>query len=259
MKKIILIVVLIVVLIAAIGVKMFFFPSIRDNWFAMDRDRLLKVPPGLVVFRPTHFHDNVYRVIVNAPYKHNGHTVRWIMGRDLPLRIAIAVAYNVNRATVVLPADAPTGHFDFLVTTLDDPPARLQAAIRHKLGLVAQKETQETPVLAIKLVDPNLASLAVSGPAENQGVTYRKGELHFTHLQINDLTDEFERVIDMPVVDETGLTNYYDFSMPWDRQTGERFMLEASSRGTIDKMLNNLGLTLQAANAPVKVLVVKHL
>lgn len=258
MKKIILIVALFILLIAALGVKLLFFPAVKDAWFVMDRDQLLKVPPGLVVFRPTHFHDNIYRVIVTAQYEHDGHAVHWIMGRDLPLRIAIAVAYSVNRATVVLPADAPTAHFDFLVTTLDDPPTRLQAAIRHKLGLVAQKETRDTPVLAIKVIDPNLSHLAGSGPSETPHVRYKKGQLYFTHFQISDLTDTFERKIDMPVVDETGLTNYYDFSMPWDGDTGRKFSLEVTSRAAIDKMLNNIGLTLQADSAPVEVLVVKH-
>jgi uncharacterized protein (TIGR03435 family) len=175
------------------------------------------------------------------------------------LRVAIAVAYNVNRATVVLPTNASVNHFDFLVTTADDPPARLQAAIRHKLGLVAQKETLDTPVLAIKIMDPYLRNLTVSDPTEDPDVTWRKGELHFTHLQINDLTDTFERAIDMPLVDETGLTNFYDFSVLWGAGMYNRYMFEATSRATIEKMFNNIGLTLQTDNAPVEVLVVKHL
>lgn len=258
MKRMFVIIALVVLVVAAIGVKILFFPSVKDAWFAMDRDRLLKDPPGMVVFRPTHFHDNTERYVVSARYKQNDKAARWVMGRDLPLRIAIAVAYNVNRATVVLPPDAPTGHFDFLVTTLDDPPARLQAAIRHKLGLVAQKETRQTTVMAIRIVDPNLPNLEISDPTENEGATYSKGQLHFKHLHIDDLTDEFERVINVPVVDQTGLTNAYDFSVPWDRQTEVRFMLEATARATIDKMLNKIGLALQSVNAPVEVLVVTH-
>jgi beta-lactamase regulating signal transducer with metallopeptidase domain len=67
-----------------------------DVWFVMNRNNLLKVPPGLVIFRPTHFYDNIYKNIISAPYAHNGHEVRWVMGRDLPLRVAIAVAYKLT-------------------------------------------------------------------------------------------------------------------------------------------------------------------
>jgi uncharacterized protein (TIGR03435 family) len=259
MRKIILIVALVVLLIAAVAVKFFFFPSVKDAWFVMGKEHLLKVPPGLVVFRPTHFHDNVYRTIVAANYEHNGRTVQWYMGRDLPLRIAIAVAYRVNRAKVLLPADAPTTHFDFLITTLDDPPARLQGAIRRKLGLVAQEETRDTPVLAIRLMDPGVNRLTVSDPAGETHVNYKKGELYFTHMQISELVGPFQRAMDMPVVDQTGLTNYYDFSIPWNGAMGRQFSFEATSRAAIEKMLNPIGLTLESASAPVEMLVVKHL
>lgn len=259
MKKTYLIIVLAVLLIAALAVKFFYFPSVKDAWFVMGRDHLLKVPPGLVVFRPTHFHDNVYRTIVGANYEHNGRNVQWYMGRDLPLRIVIAVAYSVNRAKVELPADAPTTHFDFLVTTLDDPPARLQTAIRDKLGLVAREETRDTPVLAIRLTDPGVNRLAASDPGGKTHVNYKKGELHFTHVQISELVGPFQRAMDIPVVDQTGLTNYYDFSIPWNGAMGRQFSFEATSRAAIEKMLNPIGLTLQSDNAPLEMLVVKHL
>jgi uncharacterized protein (TIGR03435 family) len=259
MKKIITIVTLLVLVSTAICMKLFFFPSVKDGWFAMNRDHLLKVPPGLVVFRPTHFHDNTYRIIVTATYKHDGHVVHWIMGRDLPLRIAIAVAYSVNRATVVLPSYAPTNHFDFLITAVDDPPARLQSAIRRELGLVAHKETRETAVLAIKVADPYRSSLTLSDPAEEPGVKIANQKLCFTHVQINDLTDSFERATDIPVIDETELTNFYDFSVPWDTKTERQLTFSASSRAAIDKMLNAIGLKLEADNAEVDLLLVTHL
>lgn len=260
MKTLIWIIVLIPLFIVALSVKWLFFPTVKDAWFAMDRDHLRKVPPGIVVFRPTHFHDNLYKFLVRAPYEHDGRRVFWIMGRDLPLRIALAVAYNVNRATVELPADAPQGHFDFLVTTSDDPTARLQSAIRDKLGLVAQEQTRDTSALAIKIADPGLPGLTVSSPAESSNAEYRKGRVYLTHVKIKSLTDQFERMIgDTPLVDETGLTNFYDFSIPWNGQIGRRSRLQATARATIDKMLGNLGLTLEPVRAPVQVLIVKHL
>lgn len=260
MKKIVLVVALTVVVIAAaVFVKLHYFPSVKDAWFEMNRGHLLKVPAGLVVFRPTHFHDNIYRIIVAADYHHNGRDVEWFLGRDLPLRIAMAVAYKVNRAFVLLPPDAPKNHFDFLATTLGDPQVDLQSAIRHRLGLVGQSEMRDTPVLAIEVMDPSLGNLSVSDPSEKFGMALRKGKIYFRHAHIQGLIQPFEREMDMPLVDETGLTNAYNFSVPWNGEMRSQFMLEASSRGVIEKMLNAIGLTLRATNAPVQMLVVKHI
>jgi hypothetical protein len=40
---------------AAVAVKLVFFLSIRDAYFAMDSRKLQHVPAGLMVIRPTHF------------------------------------------------------------------------------------------------------------------------------------------------------------------------------------------------------------
>jgi uncharacterized protein (TIGR03435 family) len=253
------IILLVAVFVALIlGAVCVFFPFTKDAWFAMDQQRLLQVPPGRVVLRPTHFSDNPGKIVVYAAYQNNDREVRWIMGRNLPLRVAFATAYDVNRANVLLPPDAPTNNFDFLVTTLDPPKEHLKVALLHKLGLVAQRETQDTDVLAIKIMNPSLPGLTVSDPGRKANAHFNQGKIYFTHVRIRALTDFFERTLEIPVVDKSGLTNFYNFSMAWDPQTRNLLRSEATSRAAMDNIFNSWGLTLQPDTASVDMLVVKH-
>ena len=59
--KIILAVSAVLLVIAMVAVKLVFFPSIKDAYFAMNGRSLEQVPSGLVVVRPTHFGKSVPR------------------------------------------------------------------------------------------------------------------------------------------------------------------------------------------------------
>ena len=108
--------ILVLALTVAVVVKVMFFPSIKDAYFAMDERSLQQAPAGLILVRPTQFPFLREKGILRtAAPKSNGETV-WIMGRNAPLRDVIAAAYGQNLSRVVLPADVPPTHFDFLMT-----------------------------------------------------------------------------------------------------------------------------------------------
>ena len=64
---------------------------------------------------------------------------------------------------------------------------------------------------------------------------------------------EFEQFLKTPVVDETGLTNYYDFSLAWNR--GMR--PDQFTRDDIDKIIGEWGLDLEPDTESIEMLVVK--
>ena len=80
----------------------------------------------------------------------------WVLGRNTSLQQLMATAYDFNPARVVLPPDAPTNNFDFLVTTPSKPDEHLRQAVRQKIGYVAHPETRTMDVLALKIVDASL-------------------------------------------------------------------------------------------------------
>jgi len=249
----------VVALIAtAVAVKLAFFPSLKDACFTMDYRGLQQAPAGLVVVRPTHFaflpHSGIR--LIGSP--RDGGKSRWMMGRNVPLREVMAVAYGENPSRVVLPPDASKGNFDFLVTVDGDPQPRWHAVIHRKLGYVAQKEKRDTDVLALKIVDARLPGLTVSGADEKVDVDFNDVKLRVRHLPLMVVADEgLGRFLNTPVVDKTGLTNVYNYALAWNVQVKRQLENETTARAAADKMLHDLGLGLEPDTAPLEMLVVK--
>jgi uncharacterized protein (TIGR03435 family) len=254
-KTIVLVTVLIAVLVAAVVVKLVFFPSVKDAWFAMNQGNLQRVPLGLVILRPTHFpNSTIRRGVMYAPSQKDFR----VMGRNVSLRGVMATAYGESTGRVLLPPGAPTNNFDFLVTLVAEKPLeRLQKAIHNKLGYTAQKQTIDTDVLALKVENPNSPGLTVSAPDEKENGNFKNGKLYLTHFPLKELTGGFEQILKTPVVDETGLTNYYDFSLTWNPRFLASLRSETTARPTLDKLLAGWGLGLEPDTASVEMLVVK--
>ena len=247
----------VLVLVAmAVVVKLVFFPSVNDRFFQISQARLRQSPPGLVVVRPTHFPDSPQKSSPPGMMETSVKGAQWMVGRNVSLQQLIAIAYSYNPGRIALPLGAPKNNFDFLVTVPKDPQPRLQSAIRKKLGYTAQVETRDTPVLALKVENPNSTGLKVS-TAANENQTVKNGRLYFTHMKLSVVTDGLEGLLKMPVVDKTGLTNFYDFSLVWDTQTQRMLQSGTMDNETGQKILDGWGLGLEPDTASLEMLVVK--
>jgi uncharacterized protein (TIGR03435 family) len=249
--------VLVLVLMAAVvAVKMIFFPSVNDKFFQINSARLQHVPPGLAVVRPTHFPDSPKKSSPPGMMQTSVKGTTWMVGRNVTFQQLIATAYSYNPGRIALPSDAPKGNFDFLVTVPKDPQARLQSAIRRKLGYAAQVETRDTDVLALKVEDPNSPGLKVSTAAQGN-ISPRNGRLYLTHMRLSNLGSLLEQILKLPVVDKTGLTNFYDFSLIWDAHTAQQIQNGTLDNETGRKILAEWGLGLEPDTASIEMLVVK--
>jgi len=244
----------VVVLAAIVAVKLVFFPSVKDAYFTMNNRSLLMVPANLVVIRPTHFAKSPRKGLFYANSQRNGQNVQRMMGRDVTFRDLIAAAYGQNDSRISLPPDAPTNNYDFLVTVNADPEEHLKTGIRKKLGYTADMETHDADVLDLKVEDSSLPGLTVSPPGEKQNGDVRNGRLYFTHMKLGDLMGGVEQMLKMPVVDKTGLTNFYDFSLVFNPQV-QRGQLD---RAGIEKIIGDWGLGLEPDIAQMEMLVVKR-
>jgi len=250
--------VLVLVLVAAvIAVKMIFFPSVSDKYFQTNAARLRQAPANVVIVRPTHFANSAKK---SSPQNQFGNAsikgAQWMVGINVTFQNLIATAYSYNPGRVALPPNPPKDSYDFLVTVPKDPQARLQTAIRRKLGYTAQVETIDTPVFALKVEDPNSPGLKVS-TARSDSLAEKNGRLYFTHQRLTTITDGLEGLVKMPVVDKTGLTNYYDFSLVWDTQTAQQIQNGTLDQATGQKILAEWGLGLEPDTASLEMLVVK--
>lgn len=259
-KIIVLVSVLALVLAGAVvAVKMLFFPSVNDRYFNTNSARLRQAPPGLVVVRPTHFANTAKR---SSPQNQIGYTsvkgAQWMVGINVTFHQLIATAYSYNPGRIALPINPPQGNYDFLVTVPKDPEAHLQSAVRRKLGYTAQTETRDTSVLALKVENPNSPGLKVSADSEKVNTDLKNGRLYFTHQPLTVVTDGLEGILKTPVVDKTGLTNFYDFSLIWDAQTAKQIQSGTLDNETGKKILAEWGLGLEPDTASIEMLVVKR-
>jgi uncharacterized protein (TIGR03435 family) len=258
MKKTILLVSVVVLMVAAVvAVKMIFFPSVSDDFFQLNANKLKQAPAGVVILRATHFPKSTRNGVIMTSSNLKGKTIQRIMGRNVSLQQVIITAYGGDLSRVVLPTDAPKTNFDFLVAVPDDPGGHLKTAIRKKLGLVAHNETRDTDVLALKVVDANPPGLKAGPANEKPDIAPKGGQLVFTHQKLNVITDGLGQMLKIPVVDKTGLNDFYDFSLVWDTK-----MQQALGGGALDKeagakILAGWGLGLEPDTAPMDVLVVE--
>lgn len=244
--------------VAAVLVKLLLFPSIEEEYFATVSRTMERVPSGLVVVRPTQFGKSSRKGVFSTPVQKSGGTTWRLTGRDVTFKALVATAYSKNEAHIELPWDAPKINYDFLVTVANQPQAHLQAAIRKELGFTAESATREKDVLALKVENPDLPGMTPSGAGESENVDFHEGKLHFTHMRPGAMMGGLEQVLKMPVVDKTGLTNFYNFSVAWDNQT-QRQLNSTNASAVVKKIVGGWGLALKPDTASVETLVVKKL
>jgi uncharacterized protein (TIGR03435 family) len=217
--------------------------QVKDSYFA-DPSNLQRVPSGLVALRPTHF-GNTYGKI---RHDHENDTLTRTVGRDASLRQIIADAYDCDPAQVIMPADAPQGHFDFLVTKPGHVRDRLKNIIQSRFHYIAHSESQNTNVFVLRVSDPALPGLAPSADDQDSGLSYKDGKLYFKHQTVGRIVDGIAQGLDKPVLDQTGLTNAYDFSVAWNADTSKKMENGGFSLDGTRKVLAGWGLAIEASN-----------
>jgi uncharacterized protein (TIGR03435 family) len=194
------------------------------------------------------------------------------MGICVPLREIIEDAYISYPPRIVLPASLPAGNYDFISNLPKGSAKALREEIKRKFGLNGQKEWRDTGVLVLKLadtdtwgfkptdnsksgtnIDTNFRTLDTkSGTAKN--IIYT---MHWSNATLGQsrIIDSLESQFQLPIIDETGLTNRYDFSVTWPVQRSSDN--DAYNQAIKDALLNQLGLELVPATRTIEMLVVE--
>jgi uncharacterized protein (TIGR03435 family) len=213
--------------------------SVKDIYFVLNPH----TPPNLVVIRPAHFVTSDWRGNYSQQFTNaSGKESIYISGRGVSVQEMIGAAYGFGPSRIIFPSDMPSDSFDYLITVPENPEEQLQAAIKAKWGYTAHPEKRDTEVLALKVESSDLPGLQIS---TNTARSFRAGKL--TRFNVDILVRPLEYRLKQPVVDETGLTNFYDFN--WN--FGPR------DRATIDQMLADLGLGLETKTESLQMLVVE--
>jgi uncharacterized protein (TIGR03435 family) len=240
----------VLLIVAAFAVKAIWYPAVDEKFFLLDYQRLERAPAHVLILRPTHFAASRRTGGFAAPTrlkngKYDGNRMRAV-GRNAPLADVIATAYQCPGSRIILPPLATTNRFDFLVTATRHPMDQFRAAIKSKLGYTASWQPREVEVLVLKVQG--------SGPAPSAGdrenYNFKAGKLYIQHAPLQQLAGMAENWLNQPVLDQTGLTGFYDFTIPWQ---GRNNLDEQSFKNS----LAGMGLTLESDTQSMPMMVVE--
>jgi uncharacterized protein (TIGR03435 family) len=236
---------------AAVVAKGSFYPTVKDSYFELNYFKFRQVPKNLLMVRPTHFTTGTGTFVTTTSPK-PGQNVLRMLGRNVPLEQVMAMAYGGNSARIVPPLLKHSGNFDCLVTVSDHPRERFQAAIKKKLGYTAHWENRDNDVLLLETIAPNPPAFKLSHDPTGKSY-FQSGKYWFFHMRPASIMGYLEDSFKQPVLDRTGMTNFYDFSVAisWRR----------NDEPTLDELKNTLGklgLKLEPATEPVQMLVVEE-
>jgi uncharacterized protein (TIGR03435 family) len=213
--------------------------AVAINW-ELNSETLDKNPPTIIL-RPTQI-----KSITGGLQSGNK-----IVLENISLRLLLEMAYHHNQFRMVLPNNYPETNFDFLFTLSGEPDVALRNEIKKQLGLVAHRETRPAGVLLAKAANPNAPGLKIVSSNENQQIGNFR-DVVFKGVQVDALTRWLEAITVMPVINQTGFTNYYDITVKWKPQAGQ------SEADAIRQILpDQFGIKLVPTNMPIEMLVVE--
>jgi uncharacterized protein (TIGR03435 family) len=184
----------------------------------------------------------------------------------------IQTAYGVKPYQIVGPDWLKSESYD-IVGTVPEHVSRekvapmLQTLLADRFKLTLHRETKVLPIYEL-VAGKNGAKIKAAEPdGGSSGVWETAGQLTAKNEKMEDFATVLSRVLDRPVVDKSGLAGVFNFAFEYTR---EDQLMRQDSVGThaantptapsiFTALEEKLGLKLQAAKAPVEILIIDHL
>jgi uncharacterized protein (TIGR03435 family) len=140
----------------------------------------------------------------------------------------------------------------------------LQSLLEERFKLAVHTETRQEPVYELVLTKTGSKLKDVSFAVPRQEM--RKGQLLVTSTRLSFVIPIFSALVQRPVVDKTGLTGVYDFTLTFRPEPGIPGAVgpnplppvDPEAPGIFTAIQEQLGLKLESARGPVEVLVIDH-
>jgi uncharacterized protein (TIGR03435 family) len=235
--------------------------SIDDGWFVTNSGVLDKVPDNLTIIRPTHFERGGGGGTLTEQSR--------MVSYNMPLDRCIIFAENFsNTSRIVLPADFPKGRFDVLITRpknlnyhgQEELRQVLRDEIKKQFGYVARRETRETEAFALRVKTPSAPALHNNANVDDSSAIQASIEgLNSKNFPLDFLAGELEPFLNVPVLDQTGLTNRVVLDLRWKKINGEAQQDNGMpQKDTVMRVVSDeLGLEFVPTNAPIEMLIVE--
>jgi uncharacterized protein (TIGR03435 family) len=170
----------------------------------------------------------------------------------------------------VAPTDAPA----LGKMTFEQRRTMFQSILADRFKLVVHHETRELPiyVLSVAKGGPKLKPSAPDDPAgqapRRVGLMITRGKVTANDTQLSTLLTVLSRTLGRTVIDKTGLTGNYDFTLEYAPEEGgppppgeaaQPASPPDSAPSIFTALKEQLGLKLDSAKGPVDVIVIDHI
>ena len=233
--------------------------QIDDGWFMTDQRVLDQVPDNLTIIRPTHFQRGGSGMMGGQ---------NRMASYNMPLDYCLVFADSFpDSYRVSLPADFPKGHFDVLITRPKKQDGNqkelrqvLRDEIKRQFGYAARRETRTVAALVLRVKKPGTPALHNNASAEDSSAIQASVEgLNSKNFPLDYLAGELEPFLNVPVLDQTGLTNRVALDLRWNKILGEppKDTGMPQKETVMRAVSDELGLEFVPTNAPIEMLVIE--
>jgi uncharacterized protein (TIGR03435 family) len=189
-------------------------------------------------------------------------------GTNLPLRVYMSVAYQVRDSQIVGgPAWMGTDTFDMEAqaekpSTPEELHIMLQHLIEERFQMKFHRESREKAGFAL-VVDKGGPKMTPHDPADPTVQPLRpmgRGKIGGTNADMALLALNLSRFVDAPVVDKTGLTGRFDFTIQFPVPEEGTAPPGPPDPSTISSGLReSVGLRLEAAKTAAEYIIIDHI
>ncbi|SPE32472.1 conserved exported hypothetical protein [Candidatus Sulfopaludibacter sp. SbA3] len=191
---------------------------------------------------------------------------------NMPMKVLIARGYGVTNDKVVGPDWLDTDGFDIVAKMPKDVTEQtlwvmVKNLLVERFKLAAHHEASPMPVYALVVAKngPKLQPAAADSQtrdtckADGRELTCKSQKSSMADLVRNFPRWMSRNWFDMPIVDQTGLTGVYDFSLTWTMTRRIDDNVDPPAYSFLDALQEQLGLKLEQRKAPVDRVVVDHM
>lgn len=159
-------------------------------------------------------------------------------------------AYGISRERILGEAAADPSRYDVYAAVPGGKPGDLTTLLRNVLPgafrVKINRETRETDVWILKAPNGKPDALQISATSGSRSSSSR-GVLKVTGGSLSGLASSVQSALNENVVDETGLTDRYDYELAWDHN---------NPKSILDSV-KQFGLSVERGRRPVEFLLVE--
>jgi len=146
----------------------------------------------------------------------------------------------------------PKGRFDFICNLPEGASNALAKAVTAKFGVTAANQMIQTNVFVLTVHNPDAGGLKPSQNGNPKPAPNKPGHHASNAETIKALTQWLEGRVHLPVLDQTGLTGKFAYSLDWNEPDADY----PNDEGLKQALLNQLGVDLTPDIRSVKILVI---